>query len=194
VDRQTLRWIVRAPLTGQCSESEGKTMPEPVTPNAVVNVCRNCIPAAGHLPHQWRQGGLQVLVREIPCSGKIDALYLLHALEGVTHGFCVVACPKGDCHWGEGNCRAEIRIRMIQRLLGEMGLEPERAELLQCSPEEPFSKLEQSVHQAVRRLSALGRIPVGAETVTTGDAELGVPSTECGVPAAAGVKEVASAA
>jgi F420-non-reducing hydrogenase iron-sulfur subunit len=169
-------------------------MREPVTPNAVVNVCRNCIPAAGHLPHQWKQRGLHVLVREIPCSGKIDAQYLLHVLEGVTHGFCVVACPKGDCHWGEGNCRAEVRIRTIQRLLAEMGLEPERAELLHCSPEEPFSKLEQSVRNAVRRLSALGRIPVGAETVTTGDDEPGVPSTECGVPAGAGIKEVASAA
>jgi F420-non-reducing hydrogenase iron-sulfur subunit len=168
-------------------------MPEPVTANAVVNVCRNCIPAAGHLPQQWKQGGLHVLVREIPCSGKIDAQYLLHALEGVTHGFCVVACPKGDCHFGEGNCRAEVRIRTIQRLLEEMGLEPERAELLHCSPEEPVSKLEQSVRETVRRLSALGRIPVGAETVT-GDDEPGVPSTECGVATGAGIKEVASAA
>jgi F420-non-reducing hydrogenase iron-sulfur subunit len=169
-------------------------MPEPVTPNAVVNVCRNCIPAAGHLPHQWTQGGLHVLVREIPCSGKIDGQYMLHALEGVTHGLCVVACPMGGCHLGEGNCRAEVRIRMIRRLLAEMGLEPERAELLQCSPKEPFSKLEQSVRMAVQRLSALGRIPVGAETARTDDGALGVPSTECGVAAGAENKEVASAA
>jgi F420-non-reducing hydrogenase iron-sulfur subunit len=169
-------------------------MSEPVTSNAVVNVCRNCIPAAGHLPHQWKEGGLHVVVREIPCSGKIDAQYLLHALEGVTHGVCVVACPQGNCHLGEGNCRAEVRIRMIQRLLAEMGLEPERAELLHCSPEEPFSKLEQSVRAAARRLSALGRIPVGAETVTSRSDGPGVPSAECGVRAGAGIKEVASAA
>jgi len=169
-------------------------MPEPVTANALVNVCRNCLPAAGHLPHQWKQGGLHVLVREIPCSGKIDAQYLLHALEGVTHGVCVVACPKGDCHLGEGNCRAAVRIRTIRRLLAEMGLEPERTELLYCAPEEPLSKLEQSVRKAVQRLSALGRIPVGAETVTTGDNERGVAATEWVVPAGAGIKEVASAA
>jgi coenzyme F420-reducing hydrogenase delta subunit len=135
-----------------------------------------------------------VLVREIPCSGKIDAQYLLHALEGVTHGLCVVACPKGDCHFHEGSCRAEVRIRTIRRLLAEMGLEPERAELLHCSPEEPFSKLEQSVRTAVRRLSALGRIPVGAATVTMGDDEPGGPSTGCGVAAGVGIREVASAA
>ena len=169
-------------------------MPEPVTSNAVVNVCRNCIPPDRHLPHQWKQGGVHVVVREIPCSGKIDAQYLLHALEGVTHGLCVVACPTEDCHLSEGACRAEVRIRTIRRFLVEMGLEPERAELLHCSPEEPLTKLEQSVHQAVRRLSALGPISVGAETVTTGNNELGVPSTECGVPAGARVKEVASAA
>jgi F420-non-reducing hydrogenase iron-sulfur subunit len=169
-------------------------MSEPVTANAVVNVCRNCIPAAGHLLQQWKQGGLHVLVREIPCSGKVDAQYLLHTLEGVTHGVCVVACPKGDCHLGEGPCRAEVRIRTIRRLLAEMGLEPERAQLLHCSPKEPFSELDQSVRKAVRRLSALGQIPVGAETVTTGGAEPGVTSTGCGVAAGAGIKEVASAA
>jgi F420-non-reducing hydrogenase iron-sulfur subunit len=169
-------------------------MPEPVTPNAVVNVCRNCIPAAGHLPHQWKQSGLHVLVREIPCSGKIDAQYMLHALEGVTHGFCVVACPVGDCHLGEGTCRAEVRMRTIQRLLAEIGLEPERALLLHCSPQEPFGKLEQSVRKAVQRLSALGRIPVGTETVTTGDDAQEFLRTECGVAAGAGIKEVASAA
>jgi heterodisulfide reductase subunit A2 len=100
------------------------------------------------------------MVREIPCSGKVDAEYVLHALDGVTHGVCVVACKKGECHLGQGNCRAEVRIRNIRRLLSEIGLEPERAELLHCSAQEPLSNIERAVRDAVERLSMLGGILV----------------------------------
>jgi F420-non-reducing hydrogenase iron-sulfur subunit len=143
-------------------------MTEPVTPNVIVNVCQNCIPAANELPRQWRQDGIHVVVREVPCSGKIDGQYLLHALEGVTHGLCVVACPKGQCHFAEGNYRAEIRIRTIRRLLAEIGLEPERADLLHFSPDYSFSQLEQLVRGAVERLSALGRSPLHPVSPETG--------------------------
>jgi F420-non-reducing hydrogenase iron-sulfur subunit len=170
-------------------------MAEPVIPNAVVNVCRNCIPAAGHLPGQWRQDGLHVVVREIPCSGKIDAQYLLHALDGVTHGVCVVACTNGDCHLGEGNCRAEVRMRSIRGLLSEVGLEPERAELLHCSAQQPFSKIEQAVRKAVHRLSVLGHVPVGpARPESVENDESVVPFEVWDVPADVEMGEVASAA
>ncbi len=69
---------------------------------------------------------------------------------------CVVACPKGECRLAQGNYRAEVRVRMVRKLLGEIGLEPERSELLHCSPEDSFDSLEESVHQAVNRLCALG--------------------------------------
>jgi len=168
-------------------------MSEPVIPNAVVNVCRNCIPDAKHLPPQWRQDGLHVLVREIPCSGKIEARYLMHALEGVTHGYCVVACPEGKCHLGEGNCRAEVRIRSIKRFLEEVGFEPERIELLRCSAEQPINQIEHSIRHAVHRLSTLGRIPLGTEMTETVDQEP-LPSEMWRAPLAIAFEEEASAA
>ena len=138
-------------------------MAEPVTPDVIVNVCQNCIPPGNHLPRQWRQDGIHVVVREVPCSGKIDSQYLLHALEGVTYGLCVIACPKGKCHLAEGNYRAEIRIRTVRRLLAEIGIEPERADLLHFSPDDPFSQVEQLVRGAVERLASLGRSPLHRE-------------------------------
>ena len=105
-----------------------ETMPELLSPDMVVYVCTNCLPQGVHLPRQWQQDGARILVREVPCSGKMDAQYLLHALEGGSRGCCVVACPKGECHLAQGNYRAEIRVHTIQRLLGEIGLDPERVE------------------------------------------------------------------
>ena len=72
-------------------------MAQLVHPDVIVYVCRNCIGERGHLPRQWNQQGADVLVREVPCSGKMDAQYLLHAIEGGVTGICVVACPEGKC-------------------------------------------------------------------------------------------------
>ena len=144
-------------------------MAEPVCPDLIVYVCVNCLPEGGRLPRQWEQDGARVLVREVPCSGKMDGQYLLHALEAGARGFCVVACPRGECQLVQGNYRAEVRIGTIRRLLAEVGLEPQRAELVHCLADDPFERFEQRVHEAVGRLCALGESPIRSETqMTTG--------------------------
>jgi len=135
-------------------------MAEPVSPDIAVYVCVNCIPGGGHLPRQWEQDGACALVREVPCSGKMDAQYLLRALEGGARGICVVACPKGDCQLAQGNYRAEVRVGTIRRLLTEIGMEPERTELVHCSPDAPFDQFEQLVRDAVGRICTLGESPM----------------------------------
>ncbi len=129
-------------------------MAQEMCPDVIVYTCCNCFPAGGRLPRQWKQDGIHVAVREIPCSGKIDAQYLLHAFEGGGQGLCVVTCPAGECHLGQGNYRAEIRIHTVKRMLVEIGLEPERAELLHLSCKDPADRLKQLVRDAVQRVSA----------------------------------------
>jgi coenzyme F420-reducing hydrogenase delta subunit len=103
-------------------------------------------------------------VREVPCSGKIDAQYLFHALEAGGQGLCVVTCPLGQCNLGQGNYRAEVRVRTVQRLLTEIGLEPERVELLHCAsddhPEHLGERVGELVRGAVQRLCTLGESPI----------------------------------
>ena len=145
-------------------------MAEPVCPDVIVYLCRNCIPEGGRLPRQWRQESAQndsaqndsahVVVREVPCSGKIDGQYLLHALEGGVHGLCVVGCPEGKCTLVEGNARAEVRIRMIRRVLTEIGIEPDRVELVHASADETLEQLEKLVRDAVARICKLGESPI----------------------------------
>lgn len=101
-------------------------------------------------------------LREVPCSGKMDGQYLLHALEGGGRGLCVVACPQGNCHLAQGNYRAEVRVRTVQRLLAEIGLEPQRAQLVHCSAEDSPQQLARLVQGAVERICALGESPLRA--------------------------------
>jgi coenzyme F420-reducing hydrogenase delta subunit len=136
-------------------------MAEPLRPDIVVYVCTNCLPAGARLPRQWKQDGARVLVREVPCSGKMDAQYLLHAIEGGARGLCVVACPKGDCHLAQGNYRAEIRVKTVQRLLGEIGLEPQRAEIIHFSADAPPEQLGDAVRESVARICGLGENRLG---------------------------------
>jgi len=138
-------------------------MRAPVCSDVVVYICRNCIPEDARLPRQWQQDGAHVRVQEIPCSGKTDAQYLLHAIEGGARGICVVACPKGECRLAQGNYRAEIRISTTRRLLAEIGLEPERAELVRSSADDPSDRLERLVREAAQRVSSLGEIPLRHE-------------------------------
>ncbi len=42
----------------------------------------------------------------IPCSGRLDPLHLLKALEEFADAAYVIACPEGACRYFEGNTRA----------------------------------------------------------------------------------------
>ena len=56
-------------------------MPEPLVPSVVVNICHNCIPEAAALPRQWRQDTALVVVRELPCTGKLDHSALIKIID-----------------------------------------------------------------------------------------------------------------
>ncbi|MBN1607821.1 MAG: hydrogenase iron-sulfur subunit [Polyangiaceae bacterium] len=128
-------------------------------PDVVVDICHHCVPMAQALPRQWSQHGALVVSHELPCSGKVDIQYLLHAVGEVGRGLCVVACPRGQCRLAQGNLRAEMRVGTLHKLLAEIGLEPERAELLHCDPHASAESLTATVRAAVDRLVALGPNP-----------------------------------
>jgi len=136
-------------------------------PDILVFLCGNCVPKGSRLPRQWKQDDSHVAVREVPCSGKIDAQYLLSTLEGGWQGLCVVTCPKGKCRLAQGNYRAEIRIGTVKRLLGEVGMEPERVELLRFGPDDSPEQFEKAIGDATARISALGKSPIRANQTLT---------------------------
>ncbi|MFA6245235.1 MAG: hydrogenase iron-sulfur subunit, partial [Candidatus Hydrogenedentales bacterium] len=116
-------------------------MSERIHSEILVFICHQCIPASSHLPHQWTEEGVHVRAFELPCSGKTDTQYLFHALEGGARGVLVVTCLHGDCRLSQGNYRAEVRVRTVQRLLAEIGLESERSALIHCGPQDDLKGL-----------------------------------------------------
>jgi F420-non-reducing hydrogenase iron-sulfur subunit len=135
-------------------------MSECVETGVSVFICRQCIPQGAHLPRQWTQDGVHVRTKELPCSGKTDAQYLFHAIEAGARGVLVVSCPQGECRLSQGNYRAEVRVRTVRRLLEEIGMEPDRAVLIRCAPDDD---LEGLVRNAVSKFCILGESPICTE-------------------------------
>jgi coenzyme F420-reducing hydrogenase delta subunit len=128
-------------------------------------VCTNCVPNASRLPRQWKQGDTAVRLQEFPCSGKVDGQYVMRALEGGAKGLCVVTCANGECRLAEGNRRADIRVQTAKKLLSEIGMEPERLQLVNYEGNgngNGSDTLRKLMRDAVDRLSHTGESPLGA--------------------------------
>jgi coenzyme F420-reducing hydrogenase delta subunit len=96
-------------------------------PQITVFVCIYCAymsaDTAGALRVQYPAN---VKMIKLPCTGKVDARYLLEAFEQGADGVCVVGCPIGNCHHVSGNKRAEARVAYVQNMLDEVGLGRDR--------------------------------------------------------------------
>ena len=77
--------------------------------------------------------GSRIRFFPLPCSGRIEALHLMRTLEAGADKVFLVTCPIGACRYQEGNLRARKRLEFAQKLLEEIGLEPERFELVNAA-------------------------------------------------------------
>ncbi len=57
----------------------------------------------------------------LPCSGRVNSLYLLKAVETGSDGVMLFTCKPGECKFLQGNLRAQKRIDAIDDLLDESG-------------------------------------------------------------------------
>jgi len=67
----------------------------------------------------------------LPCSGKLELIYLLKAFESGADGVVLITCQHGECRYLEGNLRAQKRTGSVRALLEEIGLDKGRMKLIQ---------------------------------------------------------------
>jgi coenzyme F420-reducing hydrogenase delta subunit len=70
-----------------------------------------------------------IRIVKVPCTGRVDALFLLRTLEDGADGVFISGCLLGDCHYLSGNYRATKRVAYVKDLLGRIGVNPERVEM-----------------------------------------------------------------
>jgi coenzyme F420-reducing hydrogenase delta subunit len=106
-----------------------------------------------------RELGERIRFFPLPCSGRIDPLHLMRALESGADKVYLVTCPEGACRYHEGNIRAQKRITYVQELIEEIGLEPERLELI-ITPEGNSFTIDEMAREILDREALVGPSPV----------------------------------
>jgi F420-non-reducing hydrogenase iron-sulfur subunit len=94
----------------------------------------------------------------VMCSGRIEPTFIIKALFEGADGVLIAGCHPGDCHYQEGNYKALRRHLLLQRILPEYGVEPERVRLewVAASEGERFATIVDEFTEQIRELGPLG--------------------------------------
>jgi len=99
-------------------------------PKIIALVCNWCTYTAADLAGTSRlQYPANVSIVRLMCTGMIDAKYILKAQLDGADGVFVGGCHPGDCHYIDGNLKAEKRMTGIEALLTQFGFEQGRLAL-----------------------------------------------------------------
>ena len=93
----------------------------------------------------------------VMCSGRIEPDFVARAFARGADGVLVCGCHIGDCHYIEGNHKTMARMRLLKRMLTEMGIEEERfvQEWVSAAEGEKFAKLVRAMGEKINRLGPL---------------------------------------
>jgi len=103
----------------------------------VAFLCTWCSYAGADLAGTGRnQYPPNIRVIRIPCSGRINPIYIIKALLEGADGVMVSGCHPGDCHYLVGNYFARRRFVVLKELLTVAGFNPDRVQFTWVSASE----------------------------------------------------------
>ncbi len=130
-------------------------VPEDWQPRIVAFLCNWCSYAGADLAGISRlQYPPNVRVIRVPCSGRVNPIYVVKALAEGADGVLVSGCHPGDCHYISGNLSARRKFAFLKEFLDYIGIEPERTHFawVSASEGEKFSKLIELVVREVKKV------------------------------------------
>jgi F420-non-reducing hydrogenase iron-sulfur subunit len=89
------------------------------------------------------------------CSGMVHPNLVMNALtQGLADGILICGCHIGDCHYQDGNKRAEKRAEAINLMLEDFGLEEERFRLewISASEGRKFAEIADEMTKTLKKL------------------------------------------
>lgn len=135
-------------------------------PKIVAFLCNWCSYAgADHAGGQHRDVPANVKIIRVMCSGRVDPQFVLKAFQQGADGVMVLGCHPGDCHYKEGNYKELRKIKLLEKLLLQFGIEKERFQLdwVSASEGEKFSKVTAEMVERVRKAGPMKAAAGGAK-------------------------------
>ena len=104
----------------------------------------------------------EVRVVEVTCSGRVNPLLVMSALQHGADGVLVVGCEPGHCHYKDGNYLGRRKYAALESFLQYLGLEKERVQVALLGETEGsrFHVLVQGLLDNVRELGPAGALAV----------------------------------
>ena len=124
-------------------------------PKIIGFLCNWCSYAGADLAGVSRfQYPANIRIIRIPCSGRVNHLFIMRALYDGADGVLISGCHPGDCHYQTGNYYARRRLEIFKNLLYLTGIPQNRLKLAWVSASEgaQFSKLVTEITDDIKEL------------------------------------------
>ncbi|MCU0849870.1 MAG: hydrogenase iron-sulfur subunit [Candidatus Thermoplasmatota archaeon] len=130
-------------------------MSEEFEPNILGFLCNWCSYAGADLAGTSRMkypSNLKSI--RVMCSGRVDPAFVLEALRKGVDGVLIAGCHPGDCHYQSGNYKTNRRIKLLKKLLEELGIDPRRVrfEYVSASEGQKFATIVTEFVAEIRKL------------------------------------------
>lgn len=125
-------------------------------PKIVAFLCNWCSYAGADLAGTSRiEYPPNVRIIRVPCSGRMNPLFVIKCLMKDADGVLISGCHIGDCHYSEGNFYARRRFAVFKRLLEYIGIDPRRFQMSWVSASEG-DKWAKVVRELVDEIKSAG--------------------------------------
>ena len=106
-------------------------------PKILALVCNWCTYAGADLAGTSRlKYDASIRVLRVPCTGRIDTLFIVKAFEQGADCVLVSGCHPGDCHYDAGNYHARRRWTIFRELMSFLGIDDRRLQFSSVSAAE----------------------------------------------------------
>lgn len=125
-------------------------------PNIIAFLCNWCSYAGADLAGTSRlEYPPNVRVIRVMCSGRVNPLFVINALQQGADGVLISGCHPGDCHYLQGNYLARRRFALMRRLIEYLGIDPKRLRLSWVSASEG-EKFKEVIQQVTKDIKDIG--------------------------------------
>ena len=130
-------------------------------PNIVAFLCNWCSYAGADLAGTSRiEYPPNVKIIRVMCSGRVNPMFVVNALQEGADGVLIGGCHPGDCHYIQGNYFARRRIAVLKKLLEYLGIDERRVRMTWVSAAEgkKFADVIKEVTDDIRKLGPMHQI------------------------------------
>lgn len=133
------------------------TANEEFKPKIVAFCCNWCSYAGADLAGSSRLVyPADVKIIRVPCSCRVNPMFILRAFEKGADGVILCGCHPGDCHYSTGNYYARRRMALLFTMLDYIGVEHGRTRVEWVSAAEGV-KFSQTMNEFVAKITSLGK-------------------------------------